>query len=99
MSFDDWIFTMWIVFAVGSAFVLWTNWSLRRLEERYRARHMSQNCPKCRIPFSDWFVWPPGGRYCYPCHDDSGRWERYPSALPLYWAPGESPQELVSRVR
>lgn len=29
-------------------------------------------CPKCRIPFSDWFVWIPGLRFCFPCWMESG---------------------------
>jgi hypothetical protein len=27
-------------------------------------------CPRCRVPYSDWFVLPDGRRYCYLCWDD-----------------------------
>lgn len=31
-------------------------------------------CPHCARPFSDWFVWDGGDRYCYPCwSENSGR--------------------------
>jgi hypothetical protein len=31
------------------------------------ARALPNNCRRCGIPYSDWFTWPPGGRYCYIC--------------------------------
>jgi hypothetical protein len=39
-------------------------------------------CWKCGLQFNDWFIWPPGGRYCYPCHSDHGV---------MIYAPGEQP--------
>lgn len=67
---------------------------------RYRRRLRPNHCPNCYGPYSDWFVWPPGGRYCYPCHTglgvrvDQGLWGRDPEALPEYFAYGEHPDEI-----
>ena len=27
-------------------------------------------CPNCYRRFSDWFIWPGYGRYCWPCYTD-----------------------------
>lgn len=39
--------------------------------------HRYPACHRCGTAYSDWFVWPPGGRYCFicwsnGCRDDDG---------------------------
>lgn len=50
-------------------------WIARAMNERAEwSAHMREKvlcCPRCKLPFSEWFVWPDpfvkDARYCYPC--------------------------------
>ena len=34
-------------------------------------RIIKPSCRWCGLPFSDWFVWSDGVRFCYPCWHNS----------------------------
>lgn len=74
---------VWMLAALAFAVTL----GIIRMCNRASAR---VRCRSCGHDFSDWFVWPPGGRYCYLCWGPE-KWDQGTPPRKLF-ALGEAPE-------
>jgi Uma2 family endonuclease len=62
----------------------------KAVAEWLREKLTPGHCWRCGFRYSDWFVWPPGGRYCFLCWGPD-LWESQERPPDWAYAPGEKP--------